>query len=200
MQSAIKPKSHYPDSINPLDEIEYRSQMLKIFSFLQVCLVKSSGADRINQKNLQGTLHKMSTLKYFMKTDSAPSLWLENGQETNACGKSSPKVQRSSSGSSKRHSTGSSAGISLWTVPFHSSEEETVLLLIKFADDRKLGEGMGNNKDVSVLQFVLGYLIGGAHLSIYTSCNTTRCKVMAWQGQCKAGLALRAIWFLVGVY
>lgn len=74
------------------------------------------------------------------------------------------------------------------------------MLLIKFADDTKLGEGKNNNKDMLILQFDLDYLVGGAHLSIYMSCNTNRCEVMAWQGHCKASLAFRAIWFLLGIY
>jgi len=59
-----------------------------------------------------------------------------------------------------------------------SSEEETVLLPIKFADDTKLGEETNNNKDMSVLQFHLDCLVGGAHLSIYTLCSETRCRVI----------------------
>lgn len=70
-------------------------------------MVKSSGADKINQEDLQGTLHKMPILhRYFAKTDSEPSLWLEYGQETTPDGTSSPKGHRTLSGSTKNYSTG----------------------------------------------------------------------------------------------
>lgn len=61
------------------------------------------------------------------------------------------------------------------------------MLLIKIADDTRLGEGKNNSKDMSIHEFELDYLVGEALLSIYRSCNTARYKAMAWQGQFRTG-------------
>lgn len=61
------------------------------------------------------------------------------------------------------------------------------MLLLKIADDTKLGEGKNKSKDLSIHEFDVDFLVVEALLSIYTSFNTARCKAMAWQGQCRTG-------------
>lgn len=108
-------------------------------------MVKSSGTDKINQKDLQGTLHKMPILnRCFANTD--PVYGLNMAQKPHQMGN---LVQRGTGRCLAAPKIRAQGYTSLWPVPLKNVirvQKKRVLLLLKFADGTKLGEATNNSE------------------------------------------------------